>query len=366
MALRNIKITRDLAQTCNKTRAFTKSDLCTLPPQKPVELLENAPKLHSVAYSLNSQCNYLKNVLPEENATEKNGNIGYFLTKLIKESQLPKTCTHKGTTININTGETVTNTSNTSSLFTSTRSYSTGKSYKGGCKPSERKCNKNLPCPEFKLPDCPPMKAPKSDCSRGYMDPHCTKKMAPYPSYSELCAYRLENDPSECKQCPWQRCGGAHDIKPQKKGYHTSTRSMNMAMIPNKSADALFFLHKQCDASKEPCKEPPPKCKKREVKHEKCPEKKEKPKKKCTIDASPPEAWTISGSIRNLDFQKDQPFLKIAKEHDKGHPPPCKDKRKPKSERCPPEVDKKKVYRQQSDLYESTYRKYPHPYNDES
>lgn len=62
--------------------------------------------------------------------------------------------------------------------------------------------------------------------------------MAPYPSYSESCHELLEDDPSECFQCPWQKCRGVESIKPPKKRYHTWTQyhtwrqPMNMAMIP--------------------------------------------------------------------------------------------------------------------------------------
>ncbi|KAJ8980380.1 hypothetical protein NQ317_009374 [Molorchus minor] len=115
------------------------------------------------------------------------------------------------------------------SLLTITRNY-VKKPHEDKCEKKPKKCQSG-PCPRVAIPrECPISGG--SDCSHDYMDPKCKKKMAPYASYSEMCARELEDDPSECFQCPWSKCGGADAIKPPKRNYHTSARPHNMAMIP--------------------------------------------------------------------------------------------------------------------------------------
>ncbi|CAH1987475.1 unnamed protein product [Acanthoscelides obtectus] len=108
------------------------------------------------------------------------------------------------------------------------------------------------------MENCPPAHF-RIGCKREYEEPECKKVNAPYKSYSELCAQRLPDDPSECMQCPWQRCGGVDDIKPPKRKYHTTT----LAQTLNSSQAAPEFFY-DCDAKKDPCqKEPCPEEKRR-------------------------------------------------------------------------------------------------------
>nr|CAH7754270.1 unnamed protein product [Callosobruchus chinensis] len=77
------------------------------------------------------------------------------------------------------------------------------------------------------MDNCPAAQ-PRIACKRENLDTDCKKVNAPYKSYSELCAQRLPDDPSECMQCPWQRCGGVDDIKPPSRKYHTATLAQTM------------------------------------------------------------------------------------------------------------------------------------------
>ncbi|XP_023016207.2 uncharacterized protein isoform X1 [Leptinotarsa decemlineata] len=163
----------------------------------------------------------------------------------------------------------------------------------------KKKCVKNTGCPSFIMRDCPVGK-PKSDCFHHYTDPKCTKKLAPYPSYSESCAERLEDDPSECMQCPWQKCGGVESIKPPRRSYHTSIAGrQNLNSLPGYVInDVNFMPSKECNTKKEPCKRPPGKCEKRgEKKKEKCPEK----KKKCDGWTSAYGFWSAKENILPSD-----------------------------------------------------------------
>ncbi|KAJ8916568.1 hypothetical protein NQ315_000212 [Exocentrus adspersus] len=430
MALRNIKITREIAQTCNKLRAISNCELCTLPPHQTPGTIRTGKYLNSLTN--NSKKDAEKKILPEINVTEH-----------LKTPSLDLTGTGK----NLPLGLSNKHLTGSSPFTTSTRFYSTKKKKDDSCK-LVKKCQKNLPCPRFVTRNCEQSKG--SNCKREYIEPCCTKKLAPYPSYSELCAFRLEDDLSECQQCPWQKCGGVDDIKPQKKHYHTSTRQFNMAMIPgsfDSNTTPPLITNHECSC-KDPCKEPPPKCPERlrkEKEKEKCEQDKKKKKKdkKCS-EANPTaaETWVISGSMRNLDMQryyfnqlkveqlkqeigepstvaervayhfKDCPkkndkcpkrtikppvvdhtiqekyrpkdpccedakkgrqprkrpkiFLLplLAKEHDKGHPPPCEEKPVGKGRHCPEDADKKKKLRKERDLYDPAYRRYPLPYHD--
>ncbi|CAH1987473.1 unnamed protein product [Acanthoscelides obtectus] len=127
-------------------------------------------------------------------------------------------------------------------LFASQHNSKCGK--KDECEPKPKKCKKNLECPNFVMENCPPAHF-RIGCKREYEEPECKKVNAPYKSYSELCAQRLPDDPSECMQCPWQRCGGVDDIKPPKRKYHTTT----LAQTLNSSQAAPEFFY-DCDAKK--------------------------------------------------------------------------------------------------------------------
>ncbi|CAH1118651.1 unnamed protein product [Phaedon cochleariae] len=238
----------------------------------------------------------------------------------------------------------------TSPFFIVSRSFAKAskkgaKSAKGSgkdekCEKQPKQCKKKSDCPSFIMRDCPTGK-PKSDCYHAYMDPKCSKKLAPYPSYSESCADRLEDDPSECMQCPWQKCGGVDAIRPPKRSFHTSSALDDQKLIFMQS-DATKHAqymppHKDCDAKKEPCKRPPGKCEKQkeEKKKNKCPEQPKK--KKCDNvttayglwDAKenlvPTESWhTIESNsltnvldlknIKKLPFDKDQAdYAKVSK-----------------------------------------------------
>ncbi|XP_023016208.2 uncharacterized protein isoform X2 [Leptinotarsa decemlineata] len=212
----------------------------------------------------------------------------------------------------------------------------------------KKKCVKNTGCPSFIMRDCPVGK-PKSDCFHHYTDPKCTKKLAPYPSYSESCAERLEDDPSECMQCPWQKCGGVESIKPPRRSYHTSIAGrQNLNSLPGYVInDVNFMPSKECNTKKEPCKRPPGKCEKRgEKKKEKCPEK----KKKCDGWTSaygfwsakenilPSDPWldiesdTIGNSLNCEGFKK-FPYDKSQADYDEVSKRKCQTKKNPKCQR---------------------------------
>ncbi|KAJ8967022.1 hypothetical protein NQ314_003139 [Rhamnusium bicolor] len=291
------------------------------------------------------------------------------------------------------------------------------------CEKPKKPCRRNQPCPHFVPKECPASKG--SHCEHYYVDPKCTKKMAPYPSYSESCHEVLEDDPSECFQCPWQKCRGIESIKPPKRRYHTWrqyhswTRPLNMAMIPGSISN------------NKPCKAPPPKCGKKD-KNDKCPPLTKDRKKKCVTgrwteaygfwcareNIVPSSSWAIlesvnkapvGGLLPQLPFDKhhddckcskcetqrkqivykmkdkdcpkekgkcppeDKPHGPIVdhsidieklaiKEHDKGSPPPCAEKKHP-SKQCPKEkVDKDLPFKHQRDLTHPTYRRNPEPY----
>ncbi|VEN48223.1 unnamed protein product [Callosobruchus maculatus] len=169
---------------------------------------------------------------------------------------------------------------NVSPFKTISRLYASShnKCKKEECPPKPKKCKKNLACPSFTLDNCPPAQT-RIGCKREYVDPDCKKVDAPYKSYSELCAQRLPDDPSECMQCPWQRCGGVDDIKPPKRKYHTATLAQTM----NSSQSAPGFFY-DCDAKKKPCRPPPPKCKKDPCQKEECPEVKRRCPTPCGIE----------------------------------------------------------------------------------
>ncbi|VEN48222.1 unnamed protein product [Callosobruchus maculatus] len=156
---------------------------------------------------------------------------------------------------------------NVSPFKTISRLYASShnKCKKEECPPKPKKCKKNLACPSFTLDNCPPAQT-RIGCKREYVDPDCKKVDAPYKSYSELCAQRLPDDPSECMQCPWQRCGGVDDIKPPKRKYHTATLAQTM------------------NSSQKPCRPPPPKCKKDPCQKEECPEVKRRCPTPCGIE----------------------------------------------------------------------------------
>nr|CAI5834616.1 unnamed protein product [Callosobruchus analis] len=169
---------------------------------------------------------------------------------------------------------------NISPFKTISRLYASShnKCKKEECPPKPKKCKKNLACPSFVMENCPPSQ-PRIGCKREYVDPDCKKVDAPYKSYSELCAQRLPDDPSECMQCPWQRCGGVDDIKPPKRKYHTATLAQTMSS--SKAAPGFFY---DCDAKKKPCRPPPPKCKKDPCQKEECPEVKRRCPNPCGIE----------------------------------------------------------------------------------
>ncbi|CAH0548978.1 unnamed protein product [Brassicogethes aeneus] len=76
---------------------------------------------------------------------------------------------------------------------------------------NNQKCKQNK-CPRFYLEgcDCPVY------CKKKII--YCKKRPAPYPSYSEACAEELDENPSECVQCPWKHCP---DFKVTYRKYHT-------------------------------------------------------------------------------------------------------------------------------------------------
>ncbi|KAF7266499.1 hypothetical protein GWI33_020181 [Rhynchophorus ferrugineus] len=150
-------------------------------------------------------------------------------------------------------------------------------------KPS-RQCKMNKNCPRFKISDCKQSKG--SDCRLNYLDPNCTKKYAPYPSYSESCAENLPDDPSECQQCPWRTCDGADTIEPGKpvrgrRHYSTSAalqRNVNgvVTRLPQPLPEEILkelMCGRKCGVTKKPCKEPPGPCevrrKNEEARHDK-------------------------------------------------------------------------------------------------
>lgn len=82
-----------------------------------------------------------------------------------------KELTHKGIIFNIKSLEVISNRNITTNpgLVTVARSYSSNsKNGDKPCKPVEKKCVRNQPCPKFVLPDCPPSKG--SDCAHLYRD----------------------------------------------------------------------------------------------------------------------------------------------------------------------------------------------------
>ncbi|KAG5877731.1 hypothetical protein JTB14_000709 [Gonioctena quinquepunctata] len=268
----------------------------------------------------------------------------------------------------------------TSPFFIVSRSFANKKpKAEEKCEETKRKCPKKGGCQSFIMKECP-LGKPKSDCTRVYEGVKCSKKTAPYPSYSESCAERLDDDPSECLQCPWQKCGGVESIKPPKRDYHTSiTTARSLTLVPGYPVnDVNYMPFKDCVAKKEPCKRPPGKCdKKEEKKKEKCPEPEPK-KKKCMNWSSAYDLWNAKENIldsyswQDLDAPKNKVLefgdcdkkydMKLSKDtktedktKDKSHPPPCPSNKKP-SRQCPKEV-KKPPYRQESDLNTAYYKK---------
>ncbi|CAH1987472.1 unnamed protein product [Acanthoscelides obtectus] len=269
-------------------------------------------------------------------------------------------------------------------LFASQHNSKCGK--KDECEPKPKKCKKNLECPNFVMENCPPAHF-RIGCKREYEEPECKKVNAPYKSYSELCAQRLPDDPSECMQCPWQRCGGVDDIKPPKRKYHTTT----LAQTLNSSQAAPEFFY-DCDAKKKPCRPPPPKCKKDPCQKEPCPEEKRRcpnpcglgntsyNRKKCSNWTAAFRLWSDKENILAnkewLDMQvmpivekmnKDQGMLckkgKKKQRPDQGHPPPCPEKPVNPGETCKKEQPKL-PYRKERDFKKSYYKRPDEPYSD--
>ncbi|XP_050302164.1 uncharacterized protein LOC126740263 isoform X2 [Anthonomus grandis grandis] len=154
--------------------------------------------------------------------------------------------------------------------------------------------NKN--CPKFKLPDCEQSKG--SNCTLNYLDTNCTKKFAPYPSYSEACAEALPEDPSECEQCPWRSCDAADSIEPgkpvrNKRNYSTSARHLGFntgvvvgpTLPPPQVVEVMDLIYlDKCNKQNIPCKPPPGPCEVRKQKEDELRREKEirippKPKK---------------------------------------------------------------------------------------
>ncbi|XP_057669570.1 uncharacterized protein LOC130901909 isoform X2 [Diorhabda carinulata] len=350
-----------------------------------------------------------------------------------------------------------------STLQSSTRHYSNKKwgnqMDAENCPPAKKSCKA---CPKWQLHNCPPQ-ADNLDCAKPYTDPCCKKKLAPYPSYSELCAERLEDDPSECMQCPWSKCGGVDNLKYPKRRYHTGTRAAFYRFPTTVDVPLLNITQNlvpiNCDAKKPPCKRPPGKCD-RIQKTEPCPEPQKGPcpppfeRKKCDKEKKAkdrwvdvyrmwadknnvvPEDWSViipveeqtpaaaiqtkkedicnedritpdNSCCLKLPFDKKQmdyesirhkqchkpncrrkkrkmvpdgcdgscnkkcasPInatlsnngMELAKEHDKGHPPPCPNWRKP-SKQCPKPEKCKRPYRQEHDLHEPFYRRQKRPW----
>lgn len=80
-------------------------------------------------------------------------------------------------------------------------------------------------CPKMVAPGCKP---PKSiSCHRRPPVIECTKKEAPYPSYSETCHEDLEMKPSECRMCPWKPEENPNFKQPKKK-FHSSARLFDL------------------------------------------------------------------------------------------------------------------------------------------
>ncbi|XP_060532867.1 uncharacterized protein LOC132705918 isoform X2 [Cylas formicarius] len=137
-------------------------------------------------------------------------------------------------------------------------------------RPQQKSCGMNDDCPRHKLHDCEQSKG--SNCKLNYLDPHCTKKMAPYPSYSESCAEQLVEDPSECTQCPWRICDGADTIEPQKnkskRRYSTNASryatTADLPIRPPSSGSILPSIEDIdgliCDVRKPPCNPPQSPC----------------------------------------------------------------------------------------------------------
>ncbi|KAL1501746.1 hypothetical protein ABEB36_007019 [Hypothenemus hampei] len=229
------------------------------------------------------------------------------------------------------------------------------KKVKGCVKTKFRECRiTNKDCPRLKLLDCQQSKG--SNCKLNYLYPNCTKKFAPYPSYSEACAETLPDDPSECNQCPWRTCDGAETIEPGKpvrgrRNYSTSsskhldstTGVVVDPIIPsliNLGQDHQCKSSGSCGQTKRPCKQPPGLC---EVRRQKDEEKKReklihippKPKKaseKLVLngvnemkDEVPYLGSNLNQTLSWINFNNQE--MVVCK---KNQPPNCKRRRKPK------------------------------------
>ncbi|CAH0548981.1 unnamed protein product [Brassicogethes aeneus] len=152
---------------------------------------------------------------------------------------------------------------------------------------NNQKCKQNK-CPRFYLEgcDCPVY------CKKKII--YCKKRPAPYPSYSEACAEELDENPSECVQCPWKHCP---DFKVTYRKYHTGkglaaapfkdTMSTPLILDPELLKDELYAYK-----NKKPCERPCSPCEKRRMLIERLRREKEqreceeRKKKKCA------PAWT--------------------------------------------------------------------------
>lgn len=110
----------------------------------------------------------------------------------------------------------------------SIRHYSTGEKNSGTPTLKKPKCKvpKAKICRKLKTgKTCPPANK-VTDCKDNrYVFRPCTKKEAPYPSYSEACH---EERSTICRSCPWMDT--IHPaFKPKKKNFHTASRAMSMS-----------------------------------------------------------------------------------------------------------------------------------------